>query len=176
MAVEEQFYILFPIFILLAWRHGKRAIVTALVAIAILSLGLAQWGAFNRPAAAFFLLPTRAWELLIGVLVAFYFSYSKKSEASERLNQTGSFFGLMLIVYAILAFDKYTPFPGLYALFPTIGTALIILFSTPQTLTGKILSNRLLVGIGLVSYSAYLWHQPLFAFARHRSLVSPVTS
>src|SRR5690606_3233789 len=119
LAVEEQFYILFPKFILLAWQYGRMTTVTALVAAAILSLGLAQWGAFNRPAAAFFLLPTRAWELLIGVLVAFYFSYSEKSEASERLNQSGSLLGLMLIMYAILAFDKYTPFPGLYALFPT---------------------------------------------------------
>ncbi|NJL18467.1 MAG: acyltransferase [Nitrospira sp.] len=69
-----------------------------------------------------------------------------------------------------MTFDKETPFPSLYTLAPTMGAALIILFARPGTMVGRLLSGRVPVAVGLVSYSAYLWHQPLFAFARHRSL------
>src|SRR5690606_38393083 len=70
----------------------------------------------------------------------------------------------------VFAYNKVTPFPGVYALVPTIGAVLIILFATQQTTIGKFLGNKIFVGIGLISYSAYLWHQPLFAFARHKNL------
>ncbi len=75
-----------------------------------------------------------------------------------------------LILYAMFTYSETTPFPGLYALVPTLGAVLIILFATNQTTVGKFVGNKAFVGIGLVSYSAYLWHQPLFAFARHKGL------
>ena len=84
-----------------------------------------------------------------------------------------SLFGLFLIGYATFVFDEQTPFPSLYALVPTIGTALVIIFSSKETFSGKFLGSKLLVAIGLISYSAYLWHQPLFVFARHISLEEP---
>ena len=77
LAVEEQFYILFPLFLMAAWRFGKRAIVWALVVVSVISMTLAQWGAYNHPSAAFYLLPARAWELLIGSLAAFYLQKGK---------------------------------------------------------------------------------------------------
>ncbi len=70
----------------------------------------------------------------------------------------------------MFAFNEKTPFPGAYALVPTMATALLIVFSSQYTLAGKVLGNRILVGVGLISYSAYLWHQPLLAFARYRSV------
>jgi peptidoglycan/LPS O-acetylase OafA/YrhL len=80
----------------------------------------------------------------------------------------------VLLFYAVFTFNKETPFPSLYTLVPTVGTALIILFADKQTVTGRLLGNQVLVGIGLISYSAYLWHQPLFAFARHRNIEEPI--
>ncbi|MEM6480267.1 MAG: acyltransferase family protein [Pseudomonadota bacterium] len=176
LAVEEQFYILFPLILIAAWRFGRRFVIWTLVLIFVVSLVYSHWAALNTPAAAFFLLPARGWELMIGALAAFYLGrkntdYGLPGAANEAL----SLIGLLLIALAIAAYDESTPFPGLYALLPTAGTALIILCAREGTLVSRFLSMRLLVGIGLLSYSAYLWHQPLFVFARHRSLEEPST-
>lgn len=173
LAVEEQFYVLFPLLLMSAWHLGKRRIVGLLVAIALASLALADWGASRYPAATFFLLHTRAWELALGAFTAFWFARPQRPAIDHRIGEIGSGAGLLLILYAVFAFDRTTPFPSLHALVPTVGTALVILFATPATLAGRILGARALVGVGLVSYSAYLWHQPLFAFARHHALVQP---
>ena len=171
LAVEEQYYVVFPVLLLLIWRLGKRWILGIFAVMAVMSLAAAQWGSFYQPAATFYLLPTRGWEILLGVFIAFYlFTQERSQVASKYAAQIVSIVGVLLIAYAVLAFDKSTPFPSLYALVPTVGAGCIILFATPQTYVGQLLGSRLLVGIGLISYSAYLWHQPLFAFARHRSV------
>jgi peptidoglycan/LPS O-acetylase OafA/YrhL len=167
LAVEEQYYILFPIFLMLTWRLGIKWILILLSIVFFISLGIAQWGAYNSPTAAFFLLPTRGWELLVGVFAAFYLKYNTHLK-SHSLNQALSLLGFCLIVYSIIAFDETTPSPSLYALVPTIGTGLLILCAVPKTFIHKLLSLKFIVGIGLISYSAYLWHQPLLAFARHK--------
>jgi peptidoglycan/LPS O-acetylase OafA/YrhL len=167
LAVEEQYYVIFPIFLMLSWRLGVKWVVTLLAIIFLLSLGLAQWGAYNNPFAAFFLLPTRGWELLVGVFAAFYLKYNTHLK-SQPLNQFLSLLGFSMIAYSIIVFNKTTPFPGLYALIPTLGTGLLILCAVPKTFIHSLLSMKFIVGIGLISYSAYLWHQPLLAFARHR--------
>lgn len=168
LAVEEQYYLLFPLFMLIAWQFGKRWIIAILAVAAILSLGAAHWGALYKPNATFhfYLLPTRGWELLIGVFVAFQLS---KQEAI-RGNQVLSVLGIAMILFSMLTFDETTPFPSLYALIPTLGVALVILFTSPTTFAYRLLSSKILVGIGLVSYSAYLWHLPIFIFARQMSL------
>ncbi len=170
LAVEEQYYILFPIFLMLAWRLGIKWVLILLSIVFFISLIVAQWGAYNNPSAAFFLLPTRGWELLIGVFAAFYLKYNPHFK-SQLLNQALSLLGFGMIVYSIIEFDKTTPFPSLYTLIPTIGTGLLIICAVPKTFVYKVLSLKFIVGTGLISYSAYLWHQPLLAFARHRSLV-----
>ena len=176
LAVEEQYYVLFPIFLMFTWRLGNRLIFAMLAVAAFISLALAHWGSVARPEATFFLLPTRGWELLMGAFMAPYFQGKGRANISQSVSQLASAFGLFLILLSVFAFDNQTPFPSLYALTPTLGAALIILFATQQTVVGKLLGCKLFVGMGLISYSAYLWHQPLFAFARHRSIEEPSKS
>ncbi len=173
LAVEEQYYVLFPLFLMLFWRLGKRWILVMLGLVFVASLAVAQWGAYSKPAAAFYLLPTRGWELLIGAFAAFYLSKANRTEFSRAVGEFGGWLGVALIIYAVFVYSNATPFPGLNALVPTLGTVLVILFATQQTTVGKFVGNKAFVGVGLVSYSAYLWHQPLFAFARQRSLTEP---
>lgn len=166
LAVEEQFYVLFPLFLLLFWKLGKCWILVMLVIASFASLALAEWAAYVKPSAAFYLLPTRGWELLIGAFAAFYLSQTDRKVFGKVASEFGGWLGVALILYSVFAFSKATPFPGIYALTPVLGTALIILFGTQETTVGKFVGNKAFVGVGLISYSAYLWHQPLFAFAR----------
>lgn len=166
LAVEEQYYLLFPLFLMLFWRYGKRRILLMLGLVFVISLVLAQILADLKPAATFYLLPTRGWELLIGAFAAFYLSQANLKEFNKGVGEVGGWLGVLLIFYAVFTYSKATPFPSLYALVPTLGAVLIILFATQQTNVGKFVGNKAFVGIGLISYSAYLWHQPLFAFAK----------
>jgi peptidoglycan/LPS O-acetylase OafA/YrhL len=169
LSVEEQFYLLFPLFLLLLWKRGKGRVQAGLFAVFVASLALAHWGAYAQPKGTFLLLPMRAWELALGAIVALYLGGQAGSRDLKR-PQFFSLVGLALLAFAIFAFDETTPFPSLYALVPTIGAALIIVCATPETLVGAVLGSRALVGIGLISYSAYLWHQPIFAFSRYASI------
>ena len=166
LAVEEQFYILFPVFLIIIWKFGIKWVSLSLVILFLMSLGLAQWGAYNKPSATFFLLPTRGWELLIGALSAVLLTY-RPPKFHNTVNQALGISGLLLIAYSISFFDERAPFPSFYALLPTVGTFLIIISAAPETAVQRLLSNKAIVGLGLISYSAYLWHQPLLSFARH---------
>ena len=168
LAVEEQYYLFFPIFMIILWGIGKFKIACLVSLCAIASFGLAEYASRHHPVANFFLIPTRAWELLVGSLVAF--SLDKRSPKPSNLP---SLVGLLMIITAIFVYDSTTPWPSAYSLVPVIGASLIILFTSPSTLTYRILETRGLVGIGLKSYSAYLWHQPLFAFARTQLISEP---
>jgi len=161
LAVEEQYYILFPILLIVLWRFGFKPLFYTIIAIALVSLALSEWGWREFPTANFFLAPTRIWELLFGSICAFI-AHNKELKPNEML----SLAGILLVLMAIFLFDDSTPFPSLFALAPVVGTSLLLLYGGKGTLVGKILSNRIFVGVGLISYSAYLWHQPVFAFAR----------
>jgi peptidoglycan/LPS O-acetylase OafA/YrhL len=169
LAAEEQYYIIYPLFLMLFWRLWKQWILITLGITFLASLTFAQWALYTNLSSSFFLLPTRVWELIIGAFTAFYLSKDNRKEFGANIGEVGGCLGVALILYAVFNFSQETPFPGLYALIPTIGSALIILFATPQTNVGKFLGSKIFVGIGLLSYSAYLWHQPILAYARHCS-------
>lgn len=177
LAVEEQYYLLFPLFLLAVWRFRKRYIVGAFLIVAAGSLSIAQWGAYNQPVFNFFMLWPRAWELAVGAVIAFYSLFRSKKllalVSHKPIAEVSGMVGLLMIAFAVGAFDESIPHPSLYTLAPTLGTGLVIVFASRETLVGRLLGTRLLSGLGLISYSAYLWHQPLFAFARHKSLKEP---
>lgn len=171
LAVEEQYYVFFPLSLLLATSLiSRKKVALAIFALAAISMVLAEWGWRNEPRANFFLAPTRVWELMIGALIAFFpaFGLPRAGEVM-RFHEIGAAAGLVLIAVAVFTIDESTPFPSLWALIPTGGVALCIVYASPANVTGRMLSSRPLVGIGLISYSLYLWHQPLFAFARLES-------
>ena len=166
LGVEEQFYILFPIVLLLAYKFAKNHLITIIAVLILISLQYADWQSIKNTQLNFFMLTSRLWELGIGSLLAFYeLKYGRVKH--ELLNQTMPLLGLAMITHSIIFFNNQTPHPSLITLLPTIGTALIILYSVNKTdLVGKVLSWKPIVGVGLISYSMYLWHYPLFAFAR----------
>lgn len=132
------------------------------------SLLLSEWGSRNFPSATFYLIPTRTWELLTGSLCALYWM------DRERVgNNTLSGIGVLLILGPIALYDDTTRYPSLFTILPVMGATLVISYSNIRTWSYRVLSSPALVGIGLISYSAYLWHQPLFAFARIRSFSNP---
>jgi peptidoglycan/LPS O-acetylase OafA/YrhL len=168
LAVEEQYYFLFPIFLILTWRFGKNKVFWMIVLFSVVSLLLSEWGWRNKANANFFLFPTRAWELLAGSITAFIVQKN-----GVKKNETLSLLGLAAIIFSIFYYSEATPFPSVYALVPVIGAVLLILYANKETLVAKLLSAKAFVGIGLISYSAYLWHQPLFAFAKIRAIEYP---
>lgn len=168
LAVEEQYYIVYPLLLAALWRYGTRVIFSVLLLITLASLALAHWMLLKDPAAAFFLFPTRAWELALGGLCALYLRYWER-RVPAAMDQVMAVAGLVLIGYAVVTFDDATPTPSIHTLVPTVGAVLIILFAKARTLVARLLSLAPVVAIGLISYSAYLWHQPVLAFLRIHS-------
>src|SRR5690606_21846651 len=115
----------------------------------------------------------RGWELLAGAITALYFHQFGRRRLSQQMSGAIGAAGLALILGSIVLLDETTPFPGTYALAPTLGAVMIIACVQEGVTVHRILSHKLFVGIGLISYSAYLWHQPLFAFARQASAGEP---
>lgn len=173
LAVEEQYYVLFPLMLMAMWKWGSHWMLTLLACVALGSFAWAQRNSVLHPEAAFYLLPSRGWELLMGAFVAFYLRSRESLDQKKWLSEVGGAAGLLMLAGAIVFFNEATPFPGVYALVPTVGACLIILFASPRTAVGALLGQKAIVGMGLVSYGAYLWHQPLYAFARQRSLNEP---
>ena len=168
LAVEEQYYVFFPIFLFLTWRFGKTRVFWIIVAMASISLILSEWGWRNKVTANFYLAPTRVWEIFAGSIAAFVVQ-KKGVQKSEIM----SLLGLSAIIFAFFFYDEKTPFPSVYTLVPVVGVVLLIMFGDKETLAAKLLGTKLFVGIGIISYSAYLWHQPLFAFVKIRILGEP---
>lgn len=164
LGIEEQFYLLFPLLFILFWSKKPR-LIGILAALFVASLLAAQWIDLRYQSAAFYLLPTRAWELLAGAACAFYL-YRSPARRFAWASQAGSALALIALIISFICFSPSTHHPSFWTLIPVAATMGIIIFSQPSTYTAVLLSQRPLVWIGLLSYSAYLWHQPLFAFTR----------
>ncbi|MXO89420.1 acyltransferase family protein [Pontixanthobacter aquaemixtae] len=175
LGIEEQFYLLFPIFMIVMWRWFRKFLLASLLLIFASSLVLAEWLNLASPAATFYLLPMRAWELVAGSLIAWMMT-KHDPQWSRAVREGGTAIGLTAILLSFALIDESMALPGFYTLPTILGTMCLLVFASEQDLIAKIFTARPMVWIGLLSYSAYLWHQPLFAFARTLTVVelSPV--
>lgn len=163
LAVEEQYYIAFPILLMGVARFAPRWRTAMLWTAAAISLALCVAMRRDTSGFAFYLPPARAWELLAGALIALGAAPPVKARMIRELL---AWAGVAAIAAAVIGFDSHTPFPGIAALAPVIG-AVLLLHSAPETSVGRILSLPPLVGVGLLSYSLYLWHWPLIVFTEY---------
>jgi peptidoglycan/LPS O-acetylase OafA/YrhL len=178
LAVEEQFYLFVPFLLWGMYRFRMlrtRTAVFAVLAVACaVSFALSIYGVPRYSAATFYLLPTRAWELLFGSLIAFM-PAAPAILGRKFVREIISLVALALILVPVFIYNKDTPFPGLAALYPCLGAALIIWSNSGErTIVGDLLSLRPLVFVGLISYSLYLWHWPLLAYSKYFAL-APLT-
>lgn len=185
LGIEEQFYICWPLLVLLTWKHRNATLALLIVGVA-LSFAM-NVGTVDRNAAQAFFLPTsRVWELLIGGLLAYVTKRYEDRLAEPQpplaaptlgarrlrwlsrgdMQQLGSVVGAVLIASAIVFVNRSTDFPGWWALLPTLGTALMISAGPDSWINRWILAHPALVWIGLISYPLYLWHWPLLTLAR----------
>jgi peptidoglycan/LPS O-acetylase OafA/YrhL len=171
LSVEEQFYIIFPLIIYLAFRLGvsRRKLLYFLVAMFVISFTACIALTTKNPTWAFYLLPTRAWELLAGCILAAYQRPAQKTE-NQRLVSILSNIGLLMIVASFFVIQEKMSFPGFIAAVPVAGTVLLIAYSqtnqmtSQQSIAARLLSYPLVVFIGKMSYSLYLWHWPIYCF------------
>jgi len=180
LGIEEQFYIIWPLIMALLWKRTPNVFMAVSI-LALISFSSNTWFVNSHPVATFYFPLTRFWELLIGCLLAyvtlfrggliiFWLSHVNintisHSQINRKLPETFATLGILLIIAAATLLTKYKAFPGWWALLPTIGTALLIAAGPQAWINRKILSHRILVFIGLISYPLYLWHWPILSFA-----------
>ena len=166
LSIEEQFYILFPIIFLFIFKYTKKYLTHILILGFFLSLAIADWGSKNHPSFNFYILPTRSWELLAGSFLAYIEIKKGNRNTFKVLNIFFPSIGLFLILHSIIYFDDKIFHPSYYTLSPVLGVCLVIWFANRNEIITRILCSKFFVAIGLISYSLYLWHYPIFAFAR----------
>ncbi|MEM7767876.1 MAG: acyltransferase family protein, partial [Pseudomonadota bacterium] len=176
LAVEEQFYMVFPVLLYGLYRYARRAVVPAVWGLTACSFALAVWWVESHPSAAFYLAPARMWELTLGSLLALGAIAAPRADCHRYL---AGWVGLAMIGGSFVWLGHGTPFPGFGALAPCLGTALIIWAGqgggAASTGLQRLLSHHSMVWIGLLSYSLYLWHWPMIVFAEHAS-VAPLST
>lgn len=165
LAVEEQFYIFFPLLLIGITRFSKNRYLQWIVGISLVSLMMSIIGVYTHQVITFYLLPTRAWELLFGSFLSL--EVIPKLESNVQRNLV-SFIGLSLIIFSICFYTESTLFPGVAALAPVLGASFIIHSGKGgASIVKKLLSYKPIVYIGLISYSLYLWHWPLIVFSKY---------
>ena len=165
LSVEEQFYIFFPILLIFVNKYLRKNFLIFFVILFFISFIVSVYTTANNSSLSFFSSLSRGWELLAGSLLAHHKVNNKKIDNNNNLF---SLLGLILIFFSLFYFNNNTLHPSFATLLPISGVVLIIFFSEPNNIVNKILSNIIFVKIGLISYSLYLWHFPILAFARNR--------
>lgn len=163
LGVEEQFYIIWPVLLLLVYKFKKSIIIPITYILFFISLSLSIYAVGEGISKGYFLLQYRAFELLVGVITALHLQHNKDKNVSDSIKQILSLIGIFLIITPMFLLNENSNFPGYNALWPCLGTALIIAFPSQGVIT-KLLSHKYFVFIGLISYPLYLYHQPLISF------------
>jgi peptidoglycan/LPS O-acetylase OafA/YrhL len=163
LAIEEQFYILWPLILGLVWRR-KRGLLFATLSIAAISFAYNVISVVHHPVAAFYSPLARFWELMLGGILAYLVRQKGEWLAQFRTQRAAG--GLLLIGVSVFALNREFAFPGYWALFPTVGAFLVISAGFTNWISRYVLGNRLMVGVGLISYPLYLWHWPILVFAK----------
>ena len=171
LSVEEQFYLIFPVIFFLIIKYFQKIFIQTIIVILLISLLSAHWTSENNSSISFYFLHTRIWEILAGSILAFYEIEKGERSSNRILNKILPSIGFFLIIFNIIFFKLYFAHPSFYTLPAVIGICLIIWFSDKDEPITKFLSLKFIVGIGLISYSLYLWHFPIFAFARVYDLI-----
>jgi peptidoglycan/LPS O-acetylase OafA/YrhL len=167
LAVEEQYYFIWPLMLMVAYRYlGRKGTIAFSVVGCIAATIFSQWGTEVTIGAAYYLLPTRFFELLVGSCLALGWVYLPKP--NQFISHFFSLLGLTLIIGSALLLNEHSAFPGYNALYPVIGTALIIYSS--NGIVNKLLSYRPMVYTGNISYSLYLWHWPILVLFRYTAI------
>lgn len=174
LSVEEQYYFIWPVVLygINKFYNNVRLKLLISIIIFLLSLVLSIYLSSRNNALAYYTVITRSFELMIGSILAIITGIlSNKSHLLINNNKSGIFgvIGLLVIVYSAITINEYTPYPSYYALLPTVGTAMVIFAGVlnPNNVVSRILSARLFVFIGLISYSLYMWHWPILAFLHY---------
>ncbi|MBM3094319.1 acyltransferase family protein [Ensifer sp. T173] len=163
LSVEEQFYIVFPAAAYISYKYARKRILWVVFAALTMSFVLSVFEVYHKPEKAFYLLHFRVWELLIGVVVAL----SPRPCYSARTSQALTAIGLLLVFGAAFLYSSNTPFPGIAAAVPCVGTALVIHSHCTSGWIARFLDNPVCIFVGRISYSLYLWHWPLIVFSRN---------
>ena len=172
LSIEEQYYILFPFSLIIIFKYLRRYLLIILLIIFILSLFAANLMSKDHAEFNFYLLPTRLWELLMGsILSCLEISKGYRSK-NKNLSQILTFTGLVVLFFSFIFFNDRMYHPSFITLIPITGVSLIIWFSAKDELVTRILSSSVFVKIGLISYSLYIWHYPIFAYSRIRGIMN----
>ena len=165
LAVEEQFYILFPIVLLFAVRWFRHRVTQVMLAIIAVSFLLSVAGVLKKPDFTFYMLPTRAWELAIGGIIAVSTMEARMAAVRQEIKHLMSLVGLGLILFGFFWLSTSKPFPSWNALWPCLGSFLLILAGR-EAVVNRILALKPVVYVGMISYCLYLWHWPIIVYSK----------